>query len=114
MKYFILLAALFASCNTIKASEFKCVGTEPFWGGTLSKSEVLFSILGSSSITEDVLSVQNAQGTSGYFAVVFKTNTSTVSIINQECNDGMSDVKYSHHVLFDNGKKIYYGCCSLK
>lgn len=113
MKFLLVLAALFISFSSY-AANFQCVGTEPFWGGTLSKEKVNFTIMGMSATNEPVYSYQNAAGTSGTFALSVKTKTSTSVLINQECSDGMSDTVYSHHIVFDNGKNIYYGCCSIK
>lgn len=110
MKYISLLLVLF-SMNAFARTNLTCVGTEPFFKAQITARSVDFLLLGVGSVSEEITSKTNARGTNE-FAYKVKTPSMSASVITGDCNDGMSDRIYSHHLLLEVGSEVYYGCCS--
>jgi uncharacterized membrane protein len=112
-KIIILIAIIF---NTqLMAQEFSCFGTEPFWGLKVTSQKIEFNNLTDEIESSNVISITNALGTVDLFATVLKTdNQSSLTIVQGECNDGMSDNIYSHHAVFNTHNSVFYGCCEIK
>lgn len=109
-KVFLVLLFLF-SLNIFAQSELRCFGTEPFFSASITENTFAFTLIGLDGISLPIESKTNAHGTRD-FAYKVKSQGVEASIITGECNDGMSDRVYSHHILIEIGKNIYYGCCN--
>jgi uncharacterized membrane protein len=113
MKTIITFFALSLSISAMAESDFSCAGTEPFWGLNLIGSEIsLTTPATESAVTEAVTSRTNASGTQEDFVFVATTATATATILSGECSDGMSDEIYSHHIVYNTGDLVLYGCCN--
>lgn len=111
MKKFIAILILTFSFSALANSNYKCFGTEPFWGMELVNNSLTLDLFDEEKITEEVLSRDTAAGLATEFAFIAKTNKSSATIVTGECSDGMSDRIYSHHVVYTDGKVVLYGCC---
>lgn len=112
MKKTILTLALTLSSFAAMA-DYRCAGTEPFWGGTITSNNVTMTTLGESQLNEKIESLKSARGYVSDVAFIVKTKNSTSTLVKESCNDGMSDKVWSHHIVFDDGTTVLYGCCSV-
>ncbi|WP_155967305.1 hypothetical protein [Kamptonema formosum] len=125
---FCLLAlSASASAASPNTSKLKCIGTEPFWGVEVEGNMVQFStpeFSGNKAKKYWGAQVTTARGAmeNTAFQVRASRNSGAEKIVlsviraaNNSCIDGMSDNKYSHHVLvsLENGT-LYRGCCQNK
>ena len=111
MKTTIALILLTLSASSF-ASEYECFGTEPFWGAKITKTELSIDDFETQS-TSKIMSRETAAGVGEDYAFIVRTKDQTASVIAGECNDGMSDNIYSHHIMIDNvGGRVVYGCCN--
>jgi len=112
MKKFIVILSLACSFSAMADSNYKCFGTEPFWGMELTQNKLILDLFGDSKISEDLISRETAQGVGEEYVFVASTKTASATIITGECNDGMSDDIFSHHVVYKNASTTLYGCCN--
>lgn len=111
---FAILLAAFAT-NSFAASNWQCVGTEPFWGATILDTKIVFA---SPELerpdSSSIVSRQTAAGVGPDFAFVIKTKNLSATVVSGACTDGMSDTEYTHHIVIDRGNtRVLYGCCNL-
>lgn len=112
-KKIISTSITFFSLSAFSATDYACVGTEPFWSLNLIKDKVILNDYSKKvNHTLDVTSRTSATGTSNDYAFVVTTKYSTLTFLQGSCNDGMSDIEYSHHVIYKNGSNVLYGCCN--
>jgi len=114
MKTIIALLALAFSVSSATASEYECFGTEPFWGAKITDSHISVDNF-ESKFSEKITSRETAAGVGDEYAFVVKTKKLSASVITGECNDGMSDNIYSHHIILegaDSFSRPLYGCCN--
>lgn len=109
MKKLIVLLVMSLS-GSVMATEFSCIGTEPFWGLKITNTHVTLSRENVSK-TEPVLSKISAIGATDNFAFVVTSVSGTATVIRGECSDGMSDKLYSHHTVLKSGPIVVAGCC---
>jgi len=96
---------------------FRCAGTEPFWGVTLSPKESELSDPDSKS----KLTVERVQtAVARYFPLLYRLRDAKgqplrATVTHQTwCSDGMSDYDYAFQVLLSDDEHLYEGCCVLK
>lgn len=79
--------------------EFKGLGTEPFWSFTINDKNFHFKTL-SDQIEEFNTELKEDEFTkkSVSFTAKWQQNSILISIKENSCNDGMSDINYSHQV----------------
>lgn len=114
MKLTFALLALAFTLSSASASEYSCFGTEPFWGVNITPTEMSFDDVETVK-TEKITSRESAAGVGDEFAFVVKSKSYSATVIMGECNDGMSDNIYSHHIMFegaDGYNRPVYGCCN--
>lgn len=111
-KQFALLATaslVLAACSTIpqaaNSSQYKALGTEPFWSLEIRDNRMIFSRAGEKDIT--VTGVESRPSINGW-RHVSKTITADISFT--PCSDGMSDRTYKDTVTVMVGKDSYSGC----
>lgn len=114
MKKMITLLTLAFSLSAMASSDYACGGTEPFWNMKLEGDKITFNAMMEDqySTTRDVLARTDAAGMSADFAFVVKARNMNATIITGECNDGMSDIVYSKHIVLTFGETVLYGCCN--
>lgn len=110
MKKLIAVLALTLSVSTM-ASEFSCVGTEPFWSLKITETQMSLDMMDGVQ-TEAVQSKTQAAGTAEDYAFVVTSASGSATVVRAECNDGMSDNIYSHHVVLKSGSVVLAGCCN--
>lgn len=116
MKTLIALLTLTASVSSM-AVDYKCSGTEPFWGTSIKGDKLSYDYYGEIEInkTEKIISKKLMAARPEIFGVVAKTRKATATIIlNDQCTDGMSDQTYSHSVVLDIKAlpMVLEGCCN--
>lgn len=114
MKKVIALLALTLSMTAMADTSLSCFGTEPFWSLKIEENKTVFTDFSTDTTeekTEEVISNTPAAGTADGYAFVVKTENATANVVLGECNDGMSDNVYSHHILYTTGSQVLYGCC---
>jgi uncharacterized membrane protein len=113
IKKILSLLVLSFSINAFAGSDFTCGGTEPFWSLYLVGNEVSLSMpLGDEPTKEQVISRINATNIAEDVAFVIKTETASLTIIAGACSDGMSEDIYTHHIVYNSGDSMIYGCCN--
>lgn len=115
MKSTIALLALAFTMASATASEYSCFGTEPFWDVKISKTHMSFSDFDDQPKVEEIISRETAAGVGDEYAFVVKSKSLSATVITGECNDGMSDNIYTHHVMVEGGdvfNRPVYGCCN--
>lgn len=110
---FTLILTAFTT-TSFAASNWKCVGTEPFWGATILDNKVVFASPElERPVSSSIVSLQTAAGVGPDFAFVVKTQNLTATVVSGACTDGMSDNEYTHHIVIDRGNtRVLYGCCN--
>lgn len=102
---------------TTKAEEFTALGTEPFWGISISKSGIVYSPAdGAKQKFAYVAPLQAAGRPADYVRVYrFKDRANSVLILKKNtCSDGMSDNVYPYSATFMQGSFILEGCARRK
>lgn len=99
------------------ATDYKCSGTEPFWGMSIKGDKLSYDYYGEVEInkTEKILSKKLMAARPEAFGVVAKTRKVTATIVlNDQCTDGMSEETYSHSVVLDVKAlpMVLEGCCN--
>lgn len=101
----------------LKGETFQCLGTEPFWGVTLSLTGGEYSDPESKTkLTTDRLQPSTAR----LFPLLYrlkdpKGRPFQATITHQNwCIDGMSDYEYAFEVLLSDDENFQQGCCFLK
>lgn len=100
------------SFSALADNNYKCFGTEPFWGMELVNNSLVLDLFDETKTSEEVISRETAAGMANEFAFIAKTKNSSATIVTGECSDGMSDEIYSHHVVYTDGRAVLYGCCN--
>lgn len=119
MKHALALIAICVSSSAGLAHDFKCVGTEPFWGLTINDRQIHFS---SPDSEFDLRPAQpsSARGMAEDYVLVYRTQKVTadepVTIVlqkslNSQCSDGMSDTSYPYYGVLVTGESVFSGCC---
>lgn len=114
MKTTIALLALAFSVSSAFAGEYECFGTEPFWGAKITETHISVDNF-ESQTSSPITYRETAAGVGDEYAFVVKSEKHSASIITGECNDGMSDNIYSHHIILegaDSFNRPVYGCCN--
>lgn len=112
MKLTAIFMFILLSINSFAATQFDCVGTEPFWSlKTSEKNITLKDPIHLDGETLKIISRKAAAGTALDFATVIKSKYTSLSILRSDCNDGMSDEKYEFSVIVDKGDTVLTGCC---
>ena len=123
MKYVPALAALLISSSAGLAHDFKCIGTEPFWGLTISDRQIRFS---SPDDGFDLAPVEpsSARGMAEDYVLVYRTHKTAepsepVTVVLQkspssQCSDGMSDTSYPYYGVLVTREAVFAGCCQKK
>ena len=88
-----------ATVNKILVPYFKAIGTEPFWGIEISEKEVKFTELGNEKGI--IFPNENLQIFEEDKKMTFSTKTHMLILqaMPGGCDDGMSDLVYSHKVV---------------
>ena len=100
--------------NSCQPYEFWCVGTEPFWGMVISKSEGIISLKQIGETNGKAFPWVKPEQSGG--AMVYRTTHAktgeklTVTVRREACTDGMSERQYSHVVRVQLGAKTLTGC----
>ncbi len=95
---------------------FRCVGTEPFWGLSISDSGATFS----TPEAEEPLTVAvESVAPQGMLATLAGAGGEvwTMTVARRECSDGMSDRIYGWETFLYRtglmGNVLYSGCCTM-
>lgn len=107
------------------AEQYECAGTEPFWSASFKGDKVVFSSPDIASAMEKTnkeewrisqkLHPIGVQESFGFVVKAANKKSSVTAFVRSgECNDGMSEIKYSHELIFVNGSSVYAGCCNKK
>lgn len=85
--------------KTTDQSNFKGVGTEPFWSVEIEDKKIFFQSLNENfeAISGQVNKVDVAGDTMTFISET-ANETIEVTLIKEDCSDGMSDRNYSHRV----------------
>lgn len=116
MKSLLVLLAMSLSVSAM-ATDFKCAGTEPFWGMSITGDQLSYDYPADEPVnkTETIVSKKLMAARPEAFGVVAKTKKVTATIVlNDQCSDGMSDEIYSHTVVLDvkGLPMVFEGCCN--
>lgn len=116
MKSLIVLLAMSFTVSAM-ATDFKCSGTEPFWGMTIEGDKLTYDYPteNNEKRTEKIVSKKLMAARPEAFGVVAKTKKATATVVlNDQCSDGMSDETYSHSAVLDvKGLSVVMeGCCN--
>lgn len=98
------------------ASNYKCIGTEPFWNISVAGDSVKVRAPGEQDVTLKIAQRLYPQGMSESIgeAIIAQNEKSAVHMTvraDGKCNDGMSDKLYSHEVWVTLNNKLLVGCC---
>jgi len=108
----VALSSLFAMSSF--AADMNCNGTEPFWHISVQGKTLTYTTPSDvPTMKLKIVSIRDAAGMTPGFATVMKTKYATLTTVMGECSDGMSDVVYSHHAVFDIGGTVLAGCCNM-
>lgn len=84
-------------------------GTEPFWGGEISGSELTYKT--PESLDGEAVEVSRFAGRGGLsFSGTLPGGAMTIAITPGECSDGMSDRTYPFTVTLQIGSEVRQGC----
>lgn len=85
------------------------VGTEPFWGGTVTGSEMVYST--PENQDGDTIAVRRFAGNNGLgFSGTFNDAPLDMTVTPGKCSDGMSDRTYPFTVTLKLGSEQRNGC----
>ncbi len=110
---------LYAASTGKSSPVFECVGTEPFWGLTITGSKSMkFS---SPEIEKENFAPVAPITVEAGMAYIYNTSSRltkgdvVVTVIKSSCSDSMSDTEYDYTVVVDRVKEKsgLYGCCKI-
>lgn len=91
---------------------FRILGTEPFWNVDVSSDELIFNGLDRDSVRVTNPGPEFRESTAIYSGVSDKGVSMTVTLIDEECSDGMSDRTYPLSARVEIGKETFSGCAA--
>ena len=103
-----------------RSEEFRVVGTEPFWGMSVSKRGIVYSTPDSKPRSFPYTAPINAQGRPADLVRVYrlqgKPNTNNVLVINKvaTCSDSMSDKQYPYSATLILDNTVREGCAERR
>ena len=115
-KGFLAFACFLIAGPALAANNYKCTGTEPFWGVDVSGDSVKISAPGETDINLKISERLYPQGMPSSYgeAIIAQDpkNSMHMTIRNDgKCSDGMSDKLYSHEAWVTLNSKLLVGCC---
>ena len=112
MKMIIALAIITSSLSVFAAPTFECGGTGPIWNARIDNDYITYSdTVNNEKIKLKIISRKEAHGYSKGAAFIVKTKYAQAAVAIGECEDGVSDNKYSHTILLENNG-LLGGCCN--
>lgn len=123
MKTIVAAAALLASATAAaaqQATSLKCVGTEPFWGLTITANAMWFADMDEKRTDLAPVRPRNAIGRPPDLVRVYQTRRTkdgaTVTLVvkrnHERCTDNMSDKEFAYDAVYITPDGVYQGCCS--
>jgi uncharacterized membrane protein len=108
------LVSFFSVMGGLSAQNFRVVGTEPFWGMTVTNRSITFEALGLGKRTFRYIPPTPAAGKPADLVRVYQLGAGNTLILQKvdNCSDGMSDKNYPYSALFINGGRVWSGCAS--
>jgi uncharacterized membrane protein len=117
----VALAAVVLFANPALSTEYKCSGTEPFWGLEIGGTVGKFTSPEDADTPIRVKKTRTGSGTRADYLTVFEGRIGrargrpmTVVVRGDSCSDGMSDTIYSHAATLITPSTVYVGCCQKK
>ena len=89
--------------------ELRFRGTEPFWGGEVTGSEMVYRTPGQPEGKRVTISRFNGRGGFSYSGKLDGV-TFTMAVTPGKCSDGMSDRLYPFVVMMQRGEQVLHGC----
>jgi uncharacterized membrane protein len=103
---------------TERSEEFRVVGTEPFWGMSISKRGIVYSTPESRPRSFPYVAPMSAQGRPADVVRVYRLQSkpNTLLVINKVaiCSDGMSDKQYPYSATLILDNTVRQGCAEKK
>lgn len=118
-KFSALLLLLIVTTTAVHAQvapasvQLRCVGTEPFWSVFVSRGRMTYSTPGQRDATLRVRSVNTAAGMSPETVRVIRSQHARLTVVAGACSDGMSDLEYGYHAVYEHSDTVLYGCCRV-
>ncbi len=106
---FMILGLTFSS----SAFALNCHGTEPFWGATVSSTEITLEdpVLENKKVSV-VQKVEAASGFTAEYMSIYSDNRGPLAIVmTRECNNGMSDDIFPKEIILFTDSGVLSGCC---
>ena len=108
----LMVASSVAQAQVAPASvQLRCVGTEPFWSVRVNNGRMTYSTPGQADATLRVRSVSTAAGMSPDVVRVIRSQHARLTVIGGACSDGMSEIEYTYHAVYEHADAVLYGCC---
>jgi uncharacterized membrane protein len=106
------------TANQIFGNRLSCLGTEPHWNLSLENNHLDFKHLDHTSsfiLDSRIRSSINETGIWSISAInPSEPGQKIVALVrkNEQCSDGMSDVRYRYSIVTDDGRtELFSGCC---
>jgi len=98
--------------GTPTSEKFTVLGTEPFWGVSVSKSGIVYSSPEVKKQTFPYVTPLKAEGRPADLVRVYRLRGNNTLVIKKvsACSDGMSDNKYPYSAVLILGNKVLEGC----
>ena len=87
---------------------YRGTGTEPFWKLTIDPQQMVFTLAGSSPVSQPTPRV-----IVGFAGEIYQTPRINVNIVHARCSDGMSDRVYPDKVQVTVDGRRFDGCGGL-
>ena len=97
-------------------TDWKVLGTEPFWNINVYNDTFQFSILNNNidTVYFELKKYAKTGSVIEYLLTDEEDNTSALSLKEEQCSDGMSDKKYQYSATFKYKKLDLKGCAEMK
>jgi uncharacterized membrane protein len=112
----LMLASSAALAQTAPSSApLRCAGTEPFWSVLVAEGKMTHVMPGPTLKTRiatlRVRTVSSAAGVSPEVVRIIRSQNARLTVIAGSCSDGMSDLEYAYHAVYEHAGMVLYGCC---
>lgn len=95
------------------AWQFQAFGTEPFWGVRVSSRNIVYSTPDGTKAQFPYVSPLHAAGRPDELVLVFNLgNKNSLTLIQSQCRDGMSDQTHFYRAIFVFENRVYEGCAN--
>ncbi|MDS3860768.1 hypothetical protein RIF25_08065 [Thermosynechococcaceae cyanobacterium BACA0444] len=102
-----------STTEPVQAWQFRAFGTEPFWGVNVTPTGIVYSTPAGTQAQFPAVQPLDAVGRPEDLVLFFNLgNSNSLTLIQNNCSDGMSDQAHAYQAIFVFENQVYQGCAN--